>query len=109
MGTYKAIQEARGPALGPNRHVTVINTNDIYFEPNVYDKMRKSPELISKVLGAIESRPGVQRVFLSEQIRDGAHSKDPLVRAAALTYFPGRSGDIVYAANPRRIIALGGT
>jgi predicted AlkP superfamily pyrophosphatase or phosphodiesterase len=106
---YNALQEALRPALGPARHVTVINTNDIYFEPNVYEKIRKSPELIAKVLGAIESRPGVQRAFLSEQVRDGAQSKDPLVRAAALSYFPGRSGDIIFAAKPGWMIAAGGT
>src|SRR5262249_37181969 len=85
---------------GFGRHVTVLNTNDIYFEPGVYTKITKSKELMAKVLGAIEARPGVQRVFLSDQVRGGASSKDPLLRAAALSYFPGRGGDIVFATKP---------
>jgi predicted AlkP superfamily pyrophosphatase or phosphodiesterase len=108
-GIYNAIEQVLHPVMAQGRHVTVINTNDIYFEPGVYDKIRKSRELTAKVLGAIEGRPGVQRVFMSEEIRDGATSKDPLVRAAALSYFPGRSGDIVFAAKPGWMISAGGT
>jgi predicted AlkP superfamily pyrophosphatase or phosphodiesterase len=108
-GIYNAIEEVLHSVMTQGRHVTAISTNDIYFEPGVYDKIRKSRELTAKVLGAIEARPGVQRVFLSEEIRDGARSKDPLVRAAALSYFPGRSGDIVFALKPGWMISAAGT
>jgi predicted AlkP superfamily pyrophosphatase or phosphodiesterase len=104
-----AIEETLRPALGAGRHVTVLNTNDIYFEPGVYAKITKSRELMAKVLGAIEARPGVQRVFLSEQVRGGANSKDPLLRAAALSYFPGRGGDIIFATKPGWMISASGT
>ena len=106
---YGAIEDALHGAVAQGRHITVINTNDIYFEPGVYDKIRKSRELTARVLGAIEGRPGVQRAFLSEQIRDGARSRDPLVRAAALSYFPGRSGDIIFATKPGWMISSAGT
>src|SRR5439155_12619221 len=56
-----------------------------------------------------EKRPGVQRVFLAEEIRDATQSKDPLVRAAALSYFPGRSGDIVIVPKPGWMISAAGT
>jgi len=104
-----AIEETLRPALGSGRHVTVLNTNDIYFEPGVYTKITKSRELMAKVLGAIEARPGVQRVFLSEQVRGGANSKDPVLRAAALSYFPGRGGDIIIAMKPGWMISSSGT
>jgi predicted AlkP superfamily pyrophosphatase or phosphodiesterase len=104
-----AIEDTLRPALGQGRHITVLNTNDIYFEPGVYTKITKSRELMTKVLGAIEARPGVERVFLSEQVRGGANSKDPLVRAAALSYFPGRSGDIIFATKPGWMISAAGT
>jgi len=108
-GMVTAIEDALHGALTPGRHVTVIATNDIYFEPGVYDKIRKSRELTAKVLGAIEARPGVQRVFMSDEIRDGAKSKDPLVRAAALSFFPGRGGDIVFVPKAGWMIGAGGT
>ena len=87
----------------------MLNTNDVYFEPGVYDKIRKSHELTAKTLGAIEARPGVQRAFMSDEVRGGANAKDALLRAAALSYFPGRSGDVIFATKPGWMISSTGT
>ena len=95
-----AIEQVLKPALGNGRHLTVLNTNDIYFEPGVYDKMLKSRPLLTAVVSAIAAQPGVERVFRSEELRGAAGSKDVLLRAAALSYFPGRSGDLVFATKP---------
>ena len=46
---------------------------------------------------------------MSDEIRDGAKSKDPLVRAAALSYFPGRGGVIVFAPKAGWMIMAAGT
>ena len=104
-----AIERALKPALGEGRHVTVLNTNDIYFEPGVYEKIEQTKGLIGSVISAIEARPGVRRAFRSEQARDGAKSSDPLLRAAALSYVPGRSGDLIFAAKPGWMISSAGT
>jgi hypothetical protein len=108
-GLVDAIEQVLRPALGQGRHVTVLNTNDIYFEPGVYDKIGKSRELMAAVLAAIAARPGIQRVFRSEEVRGATKSTDPLLRAAALSYFPGRSGDLIVAAKPDWMISAGGT
>jgi predicted AlkP superfamily pyrophosphatase or phosphodiesterase len=105
----EAIEQALKPALGQGRHVIVLNTNDIYFEPGVYDKILKSRQLTASVISAIASRPGILRVFRSEEIRGAANAKDPLLRAAALSYFPGRSGDLVFATKPGWMISAAGT
>ena len=104
-----AIEAALKPALGDRRHVTVLNTNDLYFEPGVYDTIRKSKPLTDAVLAAIAARPGIQRVFRSEEVRGAARSKDPLLRAAALSYFPGRGGDLILATKPGWMISASGT
>jgi predicted AlkP superfamily pyrophosphatase or phosphodiesterase len=104
-----AVNQALLPTLGAGRHVTVLSTNDLYFEPGVYDKVRRSPAAISAAIAAITARPGVQRVFRSEDVRDVASAKDPLQRAAALSYFPGRSGDLIIATKPGWMISSAGT
>ncbi len=104
-----AIEQVLKPALGQGRHVIVVNTNDIYFEPGVYDKILKSRELTTAVVSAIDSRPGIQRVFRSEELRGASKSKDPLLRAAALSYVPGRSGDLIIAAKPGWMFFATGT
>ena len=103
-----AVEQVLKPALGQGRHVTVLDTNDLYFEPGVYDKILKSRQLATAVVSAIASRPGIQRVFRSEEIRGAANSKDALLRAAALSYFPGRSGDLIIAAKPGWIMQTTG-
>jgi len=108
-GLVDAIEQALHPALGPERHVTVLNTNDIYFEPGVYQKIGKSRELMDAVIAAIMARPGIQRVFRSEEIRGATKSKDPLLRAAALSYYPGRSGDLIVATKPGWMVSAAGT
>ena len=104
-----AIEQALKPAFGEGRHVTVLNTNDIYFEPGVYEKIRKSKPLTDAVIAAIAARPGIQRVFRSEEVRGADKSKDPLLRAAALSYFPGRGGDLIFATKPGWMISAAGT
>jgi predicted AlkP superfamily pyrophosphatase or phosphodiesterase len=104
-----AVNQALLPALGQGRHVTALSTNDLYFEPGVYDKVRRTPAAISAAIAAIMSRPGVLRVFRSEDVRGAEKSNDPLLRAAALSYFPGRSGDLILAMKPGWMISAGGT
>ena len=48
-------------------------------------------------------------MFRSEEVRGAAKSKDPLLRAAALSYFPGRSGDLIFATKPGWMISAAGT
>jgi len=87
----------------------VLNTNDIYFEPGVYEKMLKSRPMLTAVVSAMASQPGIARVFRSEELRGAAGSKDALLRAAALSYVPGRSGDLVFATRPGVMISSAGT
>jgi len=104
-----AVEQVLGPALGVGRHVTVVDGNDLYFEPGVYNRIRRSSALLNAVVAAIAARPGIQRVFQSEQVRGAAKSRDPWLRAAALSYFPGRSGDLILALKPGWMISAAGT
>jgi predicted AlkP superfamily pyrophosphatase or phosphodiesterase len=108
-GLIDAVEQALRPALGQERHVTILNTNDIYFEPGVYQKIGKSRELMDAVVAAVAARPGIQRVFRSEEVRGATKSTDPLLRAAALSYFPGRSGDLIFAPKPGWMVSAAGT
>ena len=42
-------------------------------------------------------------------MRGGASSSDPLLRAAALSYVPGRSGDLIISLKPGWMFAVRGT
>ena len=55
--------------------------------------------------------PGIARVFTSDEISSAAARKsaDPQIRAAALSYYSGRSGDLVLLVKENWIMPATGT
>ena len=51
------------------------------------------PAVLAEVERAVESVPGVERLLRTDTLSE--HSRDPIVRAAALSHMDGRSGDFV--------------
>src|ERR1019366_8601345 len=52
------------------------------------------------IIREISAVPGVARVFRPEELHPPPQTPDPMLRAAALSYVPGRSGDLVIALKP---------
>jgi predicted AlkP superfamily pyrophosphatase or phosphodiesterase len=97
-----AIETAAAAAMGPGQYVARTNWSDVYFAPGKYEALKQSPAALQAVIRAIEARPGIARVFRSEELTGDAalSSSDPQRRAAALSYVPGRSGDLVMSFKP---------
>ena len=105
-----ALVDMESAALaGPGKYVARTSGNDIYFAPGMYERLTLSPVATSRVIDALEASPGIARVFRRESVGEGAVSSDPLLRAAALSYFPGRSGDLVFALKPGWMTGATGT
>jgi predicted AlkP superfamily pyrophosphatase or phosphodiesterase len=56
--------------------------------------------VMSTVLDAIKSAPGVAAVYRAEQLADRPATESPLLEALADSYFPGRSGDLLIVPKP---------
>jgi predicted AlkP superfamily pyrophosphatase or phosphodiesterase len=108
--TITAALEAKLRAAlgGEGPYVALVYANDIYFTRGVYDRLKASPPLFDSVVDALRATPGIARVFRGEDLREPSTS-DALQRAAALSYFPGRSGDLVIAPKPGWMFAATGT
>jgi arylsulfatase A-like enzyme len=104
-----AIERAGQATLGPGRYVARLVGNHIYFEPGMYGKLTASPASLAAVVNAIQARPGVRRVFQAGELAGATESHDDLVRAAALSYVPGRSGDMVISPKPGWMFGRTGT
>jgi arylsulfatase A-like enzyme len=70
--------------------------SDLYLSPGVFDRLKANPKVLADVQRAIEDLPGVARALRGDELSET--SRDPAVRAAALSYAPGRSGDLVIVA-----------
>lgn len=95
--------------LGNGKYLSRVVTNEVYFEPGMYDKVKASPATLAAVVAAVAAQPGVRRVFTSDQLTAPATSADPELRAAILSYVPGRSGDIVISPKAGWMVSGSGT
>ena len=94
------VEKALEPLLGASRHVAMMEFTDIHLLPETYHKLQDNLKAMQKVTEAILSVPGVARVLRGEDLRERHLRGDPAVRAAQLSYFPGRSGELVVVPKP---------
>jgi predicted AlkP superfamily pyrophosphatase or phosphodiesterase len=80
--------------------VARITGSDIYFAPGVYEKLEHDQAAMQAVFDAAMSQPGVAAVYRAEELKDRPATQSPAVRAFALSYFPGRSGDLFILPKP---------
>jgi predicted AlkP superfamily pyrophosphatase or phosphodiesterase len=106
-----AVEERLGSVFGSGPHVALLIGSDMYFQQATYDRVRASPDLLKSVIRTIASTPGVHKVFRGDEVRAAAASPspDPVMRAAALSYVPGRSGDLIIVPKEGWMFAQRGT
>jgi hypothetical protein len=85
--------------LGPGEHVADVQIDNLYLAAGARDRLAAKPGALARVLAAVGALPGVAGVFDGATLAE-AERLDGLRRAAALSYFPGRSGDLVFALKP---------
>jgi len=96
-----AVEKALEPALGPGKYLAAASYGDLYFKPGVWQQIADNPKATRAVLEAIRALPGVARVFRGDQIASlEASLDDPVERAVAASYYPGRSGDLIVVPRP---------
>ncbi|MSO30560.1 MAG: hypothetical protein EXQ48_06380 [Acidobacteria bacterium] len=105
----RVIERAAQDAAGPGTYVARVSGNDVYFEPGMYDKLRMTGAALGAVTRAIQAQPGIARAFAAEDLRNGATSTDRLRRAAALSYVPGHSGDMIVVPKLGWMFSASGT
>lgn len=96
-------------AMGVGKYLSRLNGNEIYFEPGMYDKAKRRSNALKGIMDAMSKVQGVGHIYTSEQVAGGLNSSDPLLRAAALSYVPGRSGDLILSPKPGWMFSGAGT
>jgi predicted AlkP superfamily pyrophosphatase or phosphodiesterase len=95
--------------FGSGRHLAQVNGNDVYFAPGIYEKLTANPKAHAALLGDVKTVDGIADVYPADLLRRSATASDSMLRAAALSYFPGRSGDLVVALKPGWMSMASGT
>ncbi len=86
--------------FGAGKYIAYFDHLDLYFTPGTYRRVSTDPEALTEVMRMIRSHPGVLQVYRAEDLAALSGSTDPAETAAALSYYPGRSGDLVLASKP---------
>jgi hypothetical protein len=91
------VDKALALRLGEGKHVVHSEYTDLYLAPGVAGKMKATPAAWAAVREALLALPGIAQVFRSDEVStaEARTSSDPARRAAALSHFPSRSGDII--------------
>ncbi len=89
--------EARGYAKPA---VAEVGGSDVYFTPGTYDKLKGDSAAMHAVIEAIESVPGVARVYRAEELEDRPATDSPIRSAEAASFWKGRSGDLLIVPKP---------
>jgi len=94
------IEKALAPLNYPKPAIASVNGSDIYFVPGIYDKLLHDHAAIQTVIDAGLSQPGVAAVYRADELMNRPATQSLTLRAFALSYFPGRSGDLFIAPKP---------
>jgi predicted AlkP superfamily pyrophosphatase or phosphodiesterase len=93
------VTKALAPFGGGENPIAAFTDGDLYFAPGIWEKVSGDPKAIEAVIAAIRSVDGVAEVFRADQLNELA-AKNPLAKAASLSEFPGRGGDLVVLTKP---------
>jgi predicted AlkP superfamily pyrophosphatase or phosphodiesterase len=85
-------------AAPPKTRYIVSATRFVHFAAGVFERIRADATLMAGIERAVTAIPGVERVLRRDMLSE--QSADPVVRAAALSTFAGRTGDLVIVTKP---------
>ena len=94
------IEKALEPFHLPKPAIARVNGSDIYFATGVYEKLLHDHVAMQAVIEAALAQPGVAAVYRTDELANLPATQSRLVRAFALSYFPGRSGDLFIVPKP---------
>lgn len=93
-------EAAMQAAHGGGPHVAHVEYTNLYLTPEARTRAAENPAFLAPLIEAVAAMPGVAQVFRGPDLAHRRTSDDALERAAALSYHPDESGDIVVALQP---------
>ena len=79
----------------PTPAIARIAGNDVYFGPGVYAKLKEDAPAMRALKEAALAMPGVAQIYDADELRNAQRSLSQAQNAFALSYFAGRSGDMM--------------
>jgi predicted AlkP superfamily pyrophosphatase or phosphodiesterase len=91
----KIIEDTLDKAWADGTHVEHDLYTDYYLTPASLARLMNEPATLALLKKQIESLPAVLRVLTAADMEAARGTADPMMQAVLLSYYPGRSGDLV--------------
>ena len=101
------VETVLGQAFGAGKHIARLSGGEIYLAPATAARIREAPAVRAELVEKLSALPGVARVFFADQLANRRPADDRDALAAALSFVPGRSGDIIVVARPNWFFVAG--
>ena len=93
-------EESMTKTLGAGTHVSQFAHDYLYLEPGVYEGLQANPSAMRTLVAELKTVPGVLRVITRDELAANHFEGDAAGRQSALSFFEGRSGDIMILFKP---------
>jgi predicted AlkP superfamily pyrophosphatase or phosphodiesterase len=93
-------EKALEPFEIPKPAIASVGGSDVYLKPGVLDKLQSLPQAYDALVKAIESVPGVAKVYLANEVDGRPSTLNPILRAESNSFYKPRSGDLIIVPKP---------
>jgi predicted AlkP superfamily pyrophosphatase or phosphodiesterase len=100
VDVLRATEKSLATSLGTGTSAGRFSGTDIYLPPATLERLTADRPAIDAMLEAIRRVPGVAEAFWTPGLPGARQASDPIKRAAALNFFPGRTGDVMVIPKP---------
>ena len=91
----KLVDAALDATWGDAEHVVDVIGTDVYLSDAARAKLTAEGTGIAAIRARLHANRAVAAVMTAAELERGRESADPAMRARGLSYFPGRSGDLL--------------
>lgn len=96
----KVAEAAMTAAHGPGPHVAHVEYSELYLTDRGRALAGTDATALQPLIDALARMPGVLRVIPAAELETKPTGADPVARAAALSHYPGESGDVKIVLQP---------
>lgn len=91
----KIVESALDEAWGDAPQVVDVIGTDVYLSDAARTRLAADGRGIAAIRARLGAHPAVTAVMTGPELERGRETADPMLRARGLSYFPGRSGDLL--------------
>jgi arylsulfatase A-like enzyme len=101
------IRDLIRPFNGTGQYVAGLSNNDVYLRAGVFDRLSKDTKTMQALIDGLTSMPGIAGVLRGDVLAAPAArtSPDAVTRAAALSFVPHQSGDLVLVLQENAVMS----